>query len=111
VLADELIPAGGGMPAASAVGVADDQLDRVLCARPDLASDLSAALSEPDPLTDRAATTIRYIVAAVYYLTPEVRAALGYDPEHVAPVRALDFPQYLEEGLLDYVLAGGPHVQ
>ncbi len=112
LLADELIPAGEGMPAASTVGVADEQLDRVLRARPDLAYALSTALSEPDPLTDRAATTVRYTVTAAYYLAPEVRAALGYDPEHVAPVRALDFPQYLEEGLLDYVLAsGGSHVQ
>jgi hypothetical protein len=84
----------------------------VLGARPDLASGLSAALGEPDPLPDRAAATVRYIVAAAYYLAPEVRAALGYHPEQVTPVRALDFPEYLEEGLLDHVLAsGGSNVQ
>src|SRR5439155_19409256 len=36
-LADALIPASDDMPAAPAAGVADEQLDRVLLARPDLA--------------------------------------------------------------------------
>jgi hypothetical protein len=111
-LADELIPAGVGMPAASEVGVADEQLDRVLRARPDLTTGLRAALAEPDPLTGRAAAAVRYVVAAAYYLAPTTRTALGYDPERVSPVRALDFPEYLEEGLLDHLLTtGGAHVQ
>ena len=47
---------------------------------------------------------VRYVVAAAYYLSPAVRAALDYDPERVIPVRPFDFPTYLEEGLLDHLL-------
>jgi hypothetical protein len=103
VLADELIPASDDMPAASAVGVADEQLDRVLRARPDLAPALREALTLDAP-ADRDLATIRYVVAASYYLAPTVRAALGYTPERVTPVRPFDFPEYLEEGLLDFML-------
>jgi choline dehydrogenase-like flavoprotein len=106
VLGDVLIPAGDGMPVASSVGVADDQLDRVLRARPDLLAGLRAALGEPEPLAGRAGAAIRYVVAAAYYLAPAVRAALGYDPERVATVRPFDFPEYVEEGLLDHLLDG-----
>ena len=110
-LADELIPAGAGMPVAALVGVADAQLDRVLRARPDLGPGLRAALNDPDPLPAHALAAVRYVVAAAYYLAPEVRAALGYNPERVSPVHPFDFPEYLEEGLLDHLLTdGGAHV-
>ncbi len=106
-LADELIPASDDMPAASGVGVADEQLDRVLRARPDLAPALRDALAVEEP-TDRDLATIRYVVAASYYLAPTVRAALSYTPERVTPVRPFDFPEYLEEGLLDFMLEATP---
>jgi hypothetical protein len=102
-LADDLIPAAGDMPAASATGVADEQLDRVLRARPDLAEAVRGALAVDDPADD-ALATLRYVVAAAYYLSPIVRAALGYAPEQVTPVRSLEFPGYVEEGLLDFML-------
>jgi hypothetical protein len=60
-------------------------------------------LRETEPFSERALSSIRYVVAAAYYLSPTVRVALGYDPERVVPVRALDFPAYLEEGLLDHL--------
>ena len=46
-LADELIPAGSGMPSASGAGVAGEYLDAVLAARPDLAAPLERALPLP----------------------------------------------------------------
>lgn len=114
-LADAWIPAGLGMPAASAAGVADGELDRVLRARPDLAPPLVEALSRAsvDPavsasMSEADTQTLRYVVAAAYYLAPGVRKALGYDPERVAAVRPLDFPEYLEEGLLDHLLEATP---
>jgi choline dehydrogenase-like flavoprotein len=103
-IADELIPATDGMPAASAVGVADERVDQVLRARPDLVPPLRAALCGDQPRTERQFATVRYVVAAAYYLAPTVRDALGYHPERAAPVRPLGFPQYLEEGLLDHLL-------
>lgn len=104
-LADAWIPAGSGMPAASLVGVADAELDRVLAARPDLEAPLVGVLSsEGEPPTE-ALGLLRYVVAAAYYLSPEVRRAMGYDPENVAPVSALEYPAYVEEGLLDHMLS------
>jgi len=47
---------------------------------------------------------LRYVVTAAYYLSPEVRRAMAYDPENVAPVSALEYPAYVEEGLLDHLL-------
>src|SRR5436305_12415465 len=106
-LADELIPAAGDMPAASTVGVADEELDRVLRARPDLVPALREALAVDEPANE-ASATIRYVVAAAYYLAPTVRIALDYAPEPATPVRALEFPEYLEEGLLDFMLEATP---
>ena len=56
-LADELIPAAGDMPAASTVGVADEELDRVLRARPDLVPALREALAVDEPANEASATT------------------------------------------------------
>jgi choline dehydrogenase-like flavoprotein len=103
-LADAWIPAGEGMPAASAVGAADEQLDRVLRARPDLTRPLREALAHDGGPPEATLPLLRYVVAAAYYLAPEVRAALHYDPEHVTPVNPLEYPEYADEGLLDYML-------
>jgi choline dehydrogenase-like flavoprotein len=103
VLADLLIPATDGMPAASEVGTAHECLDRVLRARLDLAEPLRAALL--DGATASAMRTVRYVVAAAYYLDPRVRERLGYPGTVGWPVRAQDFPEYVAEGLLDHLLA------
>jgi choline dehydrogenase-like flavoprotein len=118
-LADILIPAADAMPSASAVGVGDALVDRVLRARPDLVPALHDALAHAarlpvrtvEALTvpgDRHLAALRYVVAGAYYLAPEVRAALAYEPDRVAPVRALEFPQYIAEGLLDHVVEAVP---
>lgn len=103
-LADEWIPAGDGMPAASSVGVADRELDRVLRARPDLAEPVRAALGSDGAPSDETLGLLRYVVAAAYYLAPAVRAALAYDPERVSPVRPEAYPDWAAEGLLDFML-------
>lgn len=106
VLADELIPAGDGMPSASAVGVHEHLLDRVLAARPDLHAGLVAALAalrtNPDDAAARA--KVAYVVAGAYYLSPLVRELLEYRTADPTPVRADAFPEYIAEGLLDHVL-------
>ena len=61
-IADELIPAGSGMPSASEAGVAGEFLDEVLAARPDLAAPLEARArgrstgSRREPRSPRCAT-------------------------------------------------------
>jgi choline dehydrogenase-like flavoprotein len=110
-LADALIPAADGMPAASDVGVGGGALDRVLAARPDLTDGLVAALDEAadargvDDLSPASVRTLRYVVAAAYYLDPAVRERLGYPGTVARPVRATDFPEYVTEGLLEHLLA------
>jgi choline dehydrogenase-like flavoprotein len=106
--ADELIPPGTDMPAASTVGAADEHLDRVLHVRPDLATALRDALDDDRLEAGPSSAAVRYVIAAAYYLAPAVRRALEYDPERVTPVRPLQFPEYVEEGLLDHLLGTAP---
>jgi hypothetical protein len=107
-IADELIPAGDGMPSASAVGVHRGLLDRVLDARPDLYDGLVTALAavQADPHDARARRTVAHVVAGAYYLAPEVRSLLHYRTADPAPVRIDAFPAYVAEGLLDHVVGG-----
>ncbi len=114
-LADELIPATGDRPAPSAVGVAQGLLDRVLEARPDLgeplrralavphcdAASLQSQLAESDP---EARDALELVVAGAYYLSPEVRKAIGYPGQVARTLSGDSFPAYVEEGLLDHML-------
>jgi hypothetical protein len=90
----------------------------VLTARPDLLPLLREALAEPfdDPQSrlatltasdHRAAHAVELAVAAGYYLDPGVRARIGYPGQLARPASALDYPEYLTEGLLDRVLERG----
>jgi hypothetical protein len=110
-LADVLIPAADGMPAATEVDVAGPHLDWVLSARPDLAPVLERILAEPfdDPATrlrelagrDRAGyDALTLIVVAAYYHDERVRAAIGYPGQIATPIPARDFPEYITEDLL-----------
>jgi hypothetical protein len=118
--ADRLIPAAHGMPGAAEVGVADRQLDRVLAARPDLAEPLARALAVADPddhegslerlrTADREAhDAVLMVVAGGYYIDPGVRRLLGYDGQRPIEVRPEIIPNYVEEGLIEPLLARGP---
>jgi hypothetical protein len=118
--ADVLIPAAHGMPAAGEVGVADGQLDKVLRARPDLVEPLVRALAIADPAdhegslarlaeADRAAhDALVLVVAGGYYIDPGVRSLLGYDGQQPVEVRPEIIPNYVEEGLIEPLLARGP---
>jgi hypothetical protein len=115
-LSDVLIPASADMPAASEVGVGGVLLDRVLRVRPDLADPLRLALDvafdDPQARLDELAArdrpgyrAVRYVAAGAYYLDAGVRSRLGYPGTVARPVRTLDFPEYLEEGLLDHLVS------
>ena len=98
-LADQLIPAGSGMPSASEAGVAGEYLDAVLAARPDLADPLwsrpwsrstgshresaIAQLRDTDP---EGWGVLTAVVPGAYFLNPEIRAAIGYPGLEARPI-------------------------
>jgi hypothetical protein len=118
--ADALIPAAHGMPAASEIGVADGQLERVLEARPDLLEPLRRALPEADPKdAERSLAAIEaadptahdaLVLAVVggYYIHPRVRELVGYDGQVPVELQPEIIPNYMEEGLIQPVLERGP---
>jgi hypothetical protein len=118
-LADHLIPADHDMPSAGTV-VNRQRIAFVLTSRPDLGDPLLAALRpelshipaarlatlatcEPEYLA-----ALHLTVVAGYYSDADVRNRIGYPGQVARPVHALDFPAYVEEGLIDHVIARGP---
>jgi hypothetical protein len=117
-IAGRLIPAAHGMPSAAEV-LTDDRLQFVLGARPDLAAPLRAAL-RPDlgsDVADRLArladepgnlSALQLTIVSGYYTDKRVRELIGYPGQMALDIRAWEVPAYLEEGLIDAVLARGP---
>jgi hypothetical protein len=114
-LADELIPAEAGMPAASEAGAVGEWLDAVLAARPDFETPLAglagstagfsaaeaiAVLPERDPAGWSALTGA---VVAAYFMNPEVCERIGYAGQQAIPIDPAAPADYLEDGLLDSV--------
>ena len=117
-IADHLIPAAHGMPSAAEI-VTDDRLQFVLRARPDLGEPLKAALraglgSDPaarlaslaDEPTSLAA--LQLTIVGGYYTDKGVRERIEYPGQMAIELRSWEYPAYLEEGLIDAVLARGP---
>jgi hypothetical protein len=119
-LADVLVPAAEGMPAASEVGVADEGLDRVLRVRPELEADLSRVLKagtgadaaeqirdlqRDDPAGfDALALT----VTGAYYTDQRVRDLIGYPGQLYDRKRLERDPIDASDPLLQRVVARGP---
>jgi hypothetical protein len=113
-LAEILIPGTDDRPSPRTVGVAEGLADAVLEARPDLGAALRRALQVVDtPVlvlaflddTDRGARdALELTVAGAYYLSSEVREAVGYPGQLPQPALANRYPEYVEEGLLDHLL-------
>ena len=117
-IADHLIPAAGDMPSAADV-VDDDRLAFVLRARPDLADPLRAALRPElaEDVTARLArladeptnlSALQLAIVGGYYTDKRVRDLIGYPGQMALELRSWEYPAYLEEGLIDAVLARGP---
>jgi hypothetical protein len=117
-VADLLIPEAHGMPRAGAV-VGDVRIRFVLGARPDLAAPLAAAL-RPDLGEDPAARLARLerdepegyaaLIATLvfgYYTDRDVRERLHYPGQEAKQLYSWKLPEYIEDGLLDQVLARG----
>jgi hypothetical protein len=113
-----LIPEAHGMPSAADV-VDDARLRFVLGARPDLAEPLAEALRpelghDPQARLDtlerdepaRHAALVQAIVFA-YYTDRDVRERLGYPGQMAKQLYSWKLPEYIEEGLIDQVLARG----
>jgi hypothetical protein len=118
-LADVLVPAAHGMPAASQVGVHERWLDRALAARPDLAEPLAALVRgaagrDPEAEIRRLRNEdeerfglLLLVVTAAYYSSPKVKRLIGYPgqrPNEVFPDQA---EHDLRDGILDPVIARG----
>jgi len=117
-VADRLIPAAHGMPSAGAV-VNEERLRFVLNARPDLLEPLRAALgagpADVDARLDmlardhpQALGALQLVIVAGYYTDKTVRELIGYPGQVALSLRSWELPEYLEEGLIDAVLARGP---
>jgi hypothetical protein len=117
-MADHLIPAAHGMPSAAEI-VTDERLQFVLRSRPDLGEPLKAALRAelgPD-VAGRLATladeptnlsAAQLTIVAGYYTDKRVRELIGYPGQMALEIRSWEYPVYLEEGLIDVMLARGP---
>lgn len=117
-IADRLIPAAHGMPSAAEV-LTNDRLQFVLRSRPDLAEPLKASLRPElgSSVVDRLAkladeptnlSTLQLTIVAGYYTEKRVRELIGYPGQEALELRSWEYPAYLEEGLIDAVLARGP---
>jgi hypothetical protein len=117
-VAARLIPEAHGMPSAGAV-VDDTRLRFVLTARPDLAEPLAAALrpdlgDDPDARLaalqrdepDHHGALVSTVVFG-YYTDGDVRDRLGYPGQEAKTLYSWQLPEYIEEGLIDQVLARG----
>ena len=118
-IADRLIPAAHGMPSAAEV-VDDARIRFVLDARPDLAEPLDAALraelgDDPDARLEAlerddpaALAALQLVLVGGYYTDTRVRELIGYPGQLAIPVDASAALPYVEEGLVDALLARGP---
>lgn len=116
-LADVLIPAGDGFPAASQAGVSREGIDQVLAARPDLeaglarvlaaaegrdAEELVAELRAGDPA---GFGVLAEVVPGAYFLDAGVRASIGYHGQTAQPIDPADG---VDRELLRPVIERGP---
>ncbi len=118
-VAGRLIPAAHGMPSAAEI-LTDDRLRFVLAARPDLAEPIKAALraglaTDPAERLAELATenpvalgALQLAIVAGYYTDKRVRELIGYPGQEALTIKSWELPPYLEEGLIDVVLARGP---
>ena len=119
-IADVLIPAAEGMPAASAVGVHGEVLDRILGLRPDLSARFfrgirattgqapeaaAESLNSTDP---EALAAIGLVASAAYYMQPRVRELIGYPGQEKRPGNPDETPEYVANGMLQQVIDRGP---
>ena len=114
-IADILIPDAEGMPAASAVGVHEEVLDRILSLRPDLSEafrrgiayangkDAKVAAEALNQEDAQALSAIGLIATAGYYMSPRVRDLIGYPGQERRTFDPDATPEYVTNGMLKVV--------
>ena len=119
-LADVLIPAFDGMPAASEADAAGKWSNRVLRARPDLEPELVRVLTEAEGREPRkeirrlesedrtGLETLALVVTNAYYMNPKVRRLIGYPGQKATPPFPDEADYDLRDGILDPVIQRGP---
>jgi hypothetical protein len=119
-IADVLIPEAEGMPMASQVGVGGEILDRMLALRPDLSETflrgLRAAAGKPPVAAAEALNrddpaalgAVGLVASAGYYMSPRVRALIGYPGQENRPADPDVTPEYVANGMLQLVIDRGP---
>ena len=119
-LVDVLMPAGAGLPAASEVDVHLDWIDQALDAVPMMVPAVQVALEapgEPEEVIERLRQqqpdvfmAFTFVLSGAYFMHPRIRQALGYQGLAVQenPPLEGEADYYLEDGLVDPVLARGP---
>jgi hypothetical protein len=118
-VAGHLIPSAHGMPSAGDV-LNDDRVRFVLEARPDLVEPLRTALrselgDEPGARVEALGrdepanlAALQLVIVGGYYTDRRVRELIGYPGQLAIEVKSWQYPVYLEEGLIDAVVARGP---
>ena len=108
---------GRDSPPAEDAEVHGPWMDRVLAARPDLARAMQRVALVPGTVAEVPASMapqeledVRHVVAAAYLINPEVRQLLGYPAGVRArqPAYPDEADSYLDDGILDAVIARGP---
>jgi hypothetical protein len=117
-LADFLIPASPPMPVFSAVG-RREAVEQNLLFRPDIREAFFRGLAKasgkpPEPALEELSTgdgeafsAIGLIAVATYYMTPSIRALIGYPGQESVTYDADAIPPYLLNGMLEPVMARG----
>ena len=119
-LADVLIPAAHGMPAASEAGAVDKWLTRALAARPDLLPALTELLEAAhgrDPVEEARRlhgedperfAALAAIASGAYYMNLKIRKRIRYPGQGKRPPFPDEAEYDLRDGLLDPVIERGP---
>jgi choline dehydrogenase-like flavoprotein len=114
-LADAMLPGDELMPSASDAGVGDNLIDWVFTVRPDLAEPVARAVAADVENAAARLDDLRHLdreayhglvlaVVAAYYHSPDVCRRMGYPGQVAKPVHTRGFPEYVAEGLLDFML-------
>lgn len=118
-VAGSLIPAAHGMPSAATI-LSDDRLRFVFTSRPDLVEPVIAALRPElgDDVATRLAAlerdepanlaALQLAIVGGYYTDKQVRDLIGYSGQEAIEVKSWLVPPYIDEGLIDAVIARGP---
>ena len=117
-VADHLIPAVADMP--SAADVVTDEPARVRAPRPARPGQAAQGRAASRPRRGRRAASraarrgavnlaaLQLAIVGGYYTDRRVRELIGYPGQMAIELRSWEYPAYLDEGLIDAVLARGP---